>query len=75
MGTLEFRKILNKAFGPRGGYSTFTVTVPISAATGTIKANPQYGTGGGTQAVIDIENFGGCLSFDCYTKFPNGKGE
>jgi hypothetical protein len=67
--------VINPKWRPCSGYSTFIVTDPIPAATGIIKTNPQYGAGGGTQAVIDIEKFGGCLSFVCHTYFPNGAGK
>ena len=47
-------------------------------ATGIVDANPQLYpneiSGGATQGVIDVEQFGDCLTATCYTSFPNGSG-
>ncbi len=66
---------VNPNYGPYEGYTTFEVTKPIPYATGTVEANPQFGQGGATQGVIDIERFGNCLTPTCYTMFPNGSGQ
>jgi filamentous hemagglutinin len=71
----DLQVAIHPTLGPYSGYSEFSVTKPIPAAVGETVSNPQYGAGGGTQVVIDIEQFGGCLSFVCATKFPKGAGE
>ena len=70
MGDLQVK--INKDHGPYEGYTTFKVTKPVPSAVGEVKANTDFGLGGGKQAVIDISKFGDCLEPVCYTKFPGG---
>lgn len=66
---------VNPNYGPYDGFTTFQVTDEIPFATSTVEANPQFGQGGATQGVIDIEQFGSCLTPVCFTEFPNGSGQ